>query len=908
MRKVGWRGCCVLSAVLLPALFAQGGVRNGDFSAGKDGWELHDAAKVEAGELVLKGGFALQFVAVKGGTAYKVSMRAKAEGAAGDGVFVQASFRGKGVDTQWRGPARVRQPWGAEKCLIATGGDFGWKTLSCVIKAPPGADNIVLYLRNKSDSGTCRYDDVTVETTDEPETTAASLKAAEVARAAFAAGKGPRADWRVSVASDADLVTLNAAKDMAEYLGRVTGRNFLPVEKDLVAGKVLAVGRSHPLAKRALAKFDFAALGEDGFAVRSAGDAVVFAGATPGGTMYAVNWFLDRKLGVKFTAPGCEYVPRRDLPDMGKLAIVERPRFTFRQILGPAGQDKRFAARNLLNGNSHGAYGILAPAEIDHFDGSWQRPGLTASFDQLFKSHDDCKGGGQVKMMSEKARQVAADEIIARLRKGGAADGSAWFGFMDNDWGWDMDPASAKFAAAHGGRMSAPRFDMAADVLARVRKALPAAKIAANAYHWSFTPPTGLTLPDGLLVYPMTIHLDYSTDLFSGRNVQLGKDLEAWNGIAKDILLWDHVVNFSGFLQPTPNLYPIATTLRKLSRLEHFTGYFAEGGWNTPGTEFDAMRTWLMARLLWNPELDARKELSDYCNAHYGKAGAVILEYIDFEHARAQATRAPIWEKTQVNSRLFDLDFVMKADAILARAAAAVKGDETLAGRVASVQANVDYVALVRRQEFESEAVRRKIDWRAEAPRRAARLKSVIRRDGVIAYRQGGNVEELMNLISVERHRAELPAEFASLPKGDVLVFEDLALNRYGKTPIVADVFAGDGAAAVMNGRPGGWYVQFKLNQLPEDGSKWNVYYRLRVDRGKLADNPVVVGVGAAPPMNRRREIRDNELPHDGYALVEVPGSPFAYSGAEGDVTYVTAAQKDARVYVDGVVLVRKGK
>ena len=60
--------------------------------------------------------------------------------------------------------------------------------------------------------------------------------------------------------------------------------------------------------------------------------------------------------------------------------------------------------------------------------------------------------------------------------------------------------------------------------------------------------------------------------------------------------------------------------------------------------------------------------------------------------------------------------------------------------------------------------------------------------------------------------------------------------------------------------------------------------------------------------MNRRREIRDNELPHDGYALVEVPRSPFAYSGAEGDVTYVTAAQKDARVYVDGVVLVRKGK
>jgi len=779
-------------------------VVNGDFSAGKEHWELHDDAVVEKGALTLKGGFALQFVPVQGGKNYRFSARVRGSSKT-DGIFVQGSFRGKDLPIGWSGPARIKQPWGTEKCLVVLGGDFDWKTCSCVLKAPEKAMSLVLYLRNQKDAGKCSFDDVKVEMTDEPITTSESLRVAEVSATAFAAGTGKAGDYAITVANDADLITLNAAKDLAVYLGKVTGQNFLPVRKGTAAGRLLVVGKGHPLAAKAMS--GVTDLGKDGFVVRASGGNVVFAGATSGGTMYAVNWFLDRILGVRFTAPGCEYVPKRTLPELAKLDIVERPRFVFRQILSPVGQDKVFAARNLLNGNSHGAYGVLAPPEIDHFDSSWQRPGLTASFSQLFATHQECQGGGQVKMMSEKARQVAADEIVARLKKSGVTDGSAYFGFMDNDWGWDMDSEIAAFAQAHGNSPSAPRVDMAGDVLKRVRKVLPNAMIAANAYHWSFKPPTGMKLPEGLLVYPMTIHLDYSTDLFSGRNAELGRDLKSWNETTDNLLLWDHVVNFSGFLQPTPNLYPIAETLKKLAKLEHYRGYFAEGGWDTPGTEFDAMRTWLMARLLWNPDLDTHRELESYCQAHYGKAGAAVLEYVDFEHAYAQKTGAAIWEKTQVNMKLFDLDFVMKADAILAKAAAVVKDEPMYADRVASVQANVDYVVLLRRFDLSREAARRNLSWEAHAPRRAARLMAVIRRDKVSRYRQGGGIEELKNLISIERRPAALPEAFAKLPKSDILVIEDFGFNRYGNTPIVPDIFAGDGAAAVMNGKPGGWFI-----------------------------------------------------------------------------------------------------
>ena len=42
------------------------------------------------------------------------------------------------------------------------------------------------------------------------------------------------------------------------------------------------------------------------------------------------------------------------------------------------------------------------------------------------------------------------------------------------------------------------------------------------------------------------------------------------------------------------------------------------------------LRAYLLARLLWNPDLDWRRERRDFCAAYYGeRAGAVIEQYLD---------------------------------------------------------------------------------------------------------------------------------------------------------------------------------------------------------------------------------------------------------------------------------------
>src|SRR5262249_16061074 len=162
--------------------------------------------------------------------------------------------------------------------------------------------------------------------------------------------------------------------------------------------------------------------------------------------------------------------------------------------------------------------------------------------------------------------------------------------------------------------------------------------------------------PDYLLVVPMTIQVDYSSALNKGRNEQLGKDLAAWSAISSRVLLWDHITNFSGFIQPTANIYPIGESIKWLAGPDHLQSYFAEGSWNTPGAEFSGLRAWMIARLLWNPKEDVRDLISQYCDYYFGReAGPLIVRYIDLTKSAIDKSKDILREKTQLDMKMFDL-------------------------------------------------------------------------------------------------------------------------------------------------------------------------------------------------------------------------------------------------------------
>lgn len=923
-------------------------VLNGGFEAGKSPWwgageVTRDHAAEGRAALRLGAGFAAQDKRpVVGGQRYRIRLRIRSEAAPAASVYVQLSYRGGGLGPAWHGPARIELGGRSEPALFVTGGDHDWQDFSVVVQAPAAADQLLLYLRKRDKTaGAAYFDAVEVAPTEAPADTAATLHRdtlaerhalpalpPDAAAAALAAAAAPadgkpspqltlaqdgRARMRIHVGASPDVVTLGAALRLADYLGRISGGDFLPLSNDAstAAGPLLVVGRDSALTRRLAPDIAYDTLGDDGFVIRRAGRHLVIAGATPRGTMYGVNWLLDRQLGVKWLSPDFTVVPHAPTLRLASADTRQVPRFRYRAVLSAEGEDKPYRAHNLLNGESHGPSFRPSPPEIDSWDRSWMAKGGNASFFNLLpparyrKAHPDWYAGGQLAMMNPSMREAMAAEIVRRL-KALPDYRQIWFDIHDQDWGWDMDPASRAFAAKHGGHASAPRLDMVIDVADRVRRELPGARFAFNAYHWSFTPPDNLRVPDYVMVFPMTIHVDYSTPLDRGRNAPLGRDIARWNSIARNVLVWDHIANFSGFYQPTPNIYPIGHSIRWLATLPNVTGYFAEGSWNTPDAEFASLRAWLIARLLWDPAQDVEALVAEFADGYYGAAAPDILRYLDLMHAAIVDADDVLAEKSQVDLAMYSLDFIAAADALFDRAEARVAASPAHLAHVRSARTAVDYVALVRRHEYAAESRARGLDWRVDTEPRLARLTAALAAGRARQYRQGGDIAELMQLLAIERRIAPPPARVAGLPAADWRIYQDLSLNRYGAARIVADAAASDGAAVRMKGKSSAWTIQFKLDKLPPTG-RWDVYAAVRVDAPDAADGAVGLRVGSAPPMSRSDPVRVGAVNDGRYHYVKVPGGPFVRTVDHARSLYIQPPNQAAvkYLYVDGLLAIR---
>lgn len=921
---------------------ARAGIANGDFSGGGAHWwgpgiETGEI-RTEAGRSMLRitGGYAAQdHIAVVGERRYRLSMSVRSQDAPEGSVFVQVSFRGEGVDPGWRGPLPVALGGGNEPAVVVTGGTRDWTTVSVVIEAPKGADQFLLYLRKKGNTpGYAEYTAITLEETTDPADTASSVQA-DALRGILLAGSAAQTDVAtlaardtltsqeqpiasggqaaigIHVADQADIVTLGAAKTLAEYLNQITGATFTPLSSDAMAQDrpLFVIGRESALALALVPEADFADLGPDGFLIRPVGDHIVIAGATPRGTMYGVNWFLDRKLGVRWLSPDVTHVPSVETLAVPRTEERQVPRFGWRAILSTEAENKPWRARNLLNGESHGPSFLPSPPEIDTWDRRWSSKGLFANFFELLppgehgRQHPDWYAGGQLAMMNKEMRAAMANAVIERLR--GRADyRDVWFIVHDMDWGWDMDPDSQAFADAHGGHASAPRLDMMIEVADRVRQALPGARLAFNAYHWSFTPPEGMTVPDHLLVFPMTIQLDYSAPLNEGPNAELGASLQTWSEIAGTVLVWDHIANFIGFIQPTPNITNIGRSIQWLATMPSVMGYFAEGVWESKGAEFNTLRAWMIARLLWDPSLDVQALIDDFCLHYYGpQAGPLIARYIAFSEAAVARTGARLTEKVPVGTPLFDIEFVSGADAILAEAQAAAAGTPFDA-RVRNARLPLDYVVLSRRHELTAAAQAAGVDWSEDLEARSARFWATIEETGVKRSRQGErNLDWLRETLAIERRSPEDPAGIPGVKGEDWVDLQDQAVNLYAGSRLVADPKASDGGAILLDAKQGGWFAQLKLDALPKTG-EWRLFASVR----NRTEGPTVAAVeaGSYPPMDCAARLPLGVTAGD-YSLLEIPGGPFVHDPSHERGVYLQSISgpSQAEILVDRIIAAR---
>ena len=458
-----------------------------------------------------------------------------------------------------------------------------------------------------------------------------------------------------------------AAQELATYLKRITGNR--PAMK-------IRIDAGTP------------ELGEDGFRIQvKDGELRISGGAR--GVLYGAYEVLERFGGCGWFSSTTEFVPQKalvEIPD--DLDETHKPAFAMRTMSwGGIVRSRRFAARMRINGQTQPELPAKFGGEAFRFV---KGAGICHTFVRLlpsavwFDSHPEyfCEVGGRRRSGNETqpcltnpdVLKIVTSNVLERL----AADPSArMVGISQNDN--QMYCRCAKCAAvdeeegSHAGTLV--RFVNA--VAEEVEKVRPDVLVQTLIYQYTRKPPKYVRLRHNVTPCLCSIECRRNVPLddpSSPQNVKFMEDLKAWATISDHLYIWDYTTNYRNYLYPTP-FERIFQPNMKVFR-DNNVKYMFEEGCGSFHADFAELKEYLLAKWMWNPDLDEKTLTDRFFAGYYGAAAPFVREYYERCRAESIASAArPIGIFNAAPPRWYTPELSKWARERFAAAKAAVKDD-----------------------------------------------------------------------------------------------------------------------------------------------------------------------------------------------------------------------------------------
>ncbi len=441
---------------------------------------------------------------------------------------------------------------------------------------------------------------------------------------------------------------IKAASELQGYLKKISGVE-LPVLTDAEPeGEFeILVGYTNRSAE---GQFDTKKLGAEGFVIETVGKKLFIAGSGVRGALYGVYTFLEDYLGCRFYASDYEKIPVRDVLGVQPIERDEQvPVFEYRDIDFVTSRQNNFQPKLKLNGvynNSPAEYG----GKIEYIGGFVHTLENWISVKEYFADHPEyfalnedgtrqsgwgaqpCLSNPDVMdLVKEKVRSLLKDRPDAKIISISQPDnGTAQKPCMCPECRKIYEEEGA-FSGAQIRFVNAIAEEFAADY--------PDLKFDTLAYHHTRsickTPPA-----DNVIVRFCTIECCFSHPLGTCRDVYamagsektISEDISHWAKVSDKLYVWDYTTNYVESVTFFPN-FKVLRENAKFFADNHVIGVYEEGNFFSETCDFPELRSYVMAKLLWNPymaEEEYQNYINDFLKGYYGRGWKYIREYIDF--------------------------------------------------------------------------------------------------------------------------------------------------------------------------------------------------------------------------------------------------------------------------------------
>lgn len=422
----------------------------------------------------------------------------------------------------------------------------------------------------------------------------------------------------------------------------------------------------------------------DGFIVETRGNKLQINGKGKG-TLYGVYTLLEDYLGCRKYTSDYKFIPKKEKISLPEISDLQNPVFSFRSLhYFDAETDQEYIDWHKLNRIEdqwglwgHSFFKLLSPSV--YFK---QHPEYFSLVNGKRKAMQLCLTNPDVlKIVGDKLRDLMADEPEMNI----------WSVSQNDDIGaCECENCSAlnkKHQSYQGSLLT---------FVNQLAERFPEKKIATMAYNFSRKSPVGIKPLENVIIFFSTIDINRAKPVQTDpRSEVFRKEYEAWSALASSVFVWDYVVQFSNYFSPFPNLNTLKPNFDYLSGFNP-SGFFIQGSVEVSG-ELAGLRSYILAKLLWNPKIDVEKTKEEFLNSYYGIAAPLVKNYLDLIHQNADKSwkRMDIYDNPVIpfNTYLKKSD-LLDYESILDSALQLVEHDPVLLKRVEMLSLTIQFAIL----------------------------------------------------------------------------------------------------------------------------------------------------------------------------------------------------------------------
>ena len=525
--------------------------------------------------------------------------------------------------------------------------------------------------------------------------------------------KHQETEYYIVTSQFADRAELYAASELQKYLYESLNV-YIPYFSDrcLKRGKEIYIGKT---ARDIGKNLSFEDVGEEGFVIQTLDNQeLLIAGNSGRGTLYGVYAFLEKFLGFRRFSKDVERINHGENLEIEPCRIVENPAFEYRDVYTRTGWHTEFAVKNRLNGsvavipkemggktgffNSHHSFFDLVPPKF-----------YAEAHPEYYSQNAGEESGKQLCLSNPDVYDIARKQLVQWIVHNPEC---RVFSVGQNDNGGYCRCEKCRKTDEENGGPSGSVIAFVNKLARSIKNEYPHVLLHTFAYRYSRKAPAALKVEDNVIVRLCNIECEraipFEKQAQASENEkgvkeakEFLKNVKEWSAICKRLYVWDYTVNYNHYLLPLLPLHVFAENI-KTYRQSGVQGVLMEGNFSYGGdANMGDLKTYVLSKLLWNPDADVDGLIDEYLNGVFGKGAGYLKEYVSLMENAVTGKHTNIYDGNK--NEYISEELIQKADALFQKAVSA-ETDPVIKERIEKEALAADYLKTVYTENREERA------------------------------------------------------------------------------------------------------------------------------------------------------------------------------------------------------------